>query len=84
MARLGFDERWMGLIMRCIMSVSYLVLYKGEELGPIVSSRGLWQGVLLLTYLFILCTKGLSPSIKRAKVWIARNWFCYLSFIVYE
>ena len=41
MRRLGFHERWVDWILRCITIVSYFVLINGESHGCITPSRGL-------------------------------------------
>ncbi|KAL9457786.1 hypothetical protein AB3S75_006771 [Citrus x aurantiifolia] len=63
--RLGFDAKWVTLIMLCVSTVRYHVIRDGKEIGPIVPSRGLRQGDPLLPYLFILCAKGLSALIRK-------------------
>lgn len=65
MLRLGFDRRWVGLVMSCIRSVSYLILFNGQEIGLIIASRVLSWGDLLSPYLFILYAKGLSALIDK-------------------
>ena len=67
MLKLGFDNRWVDLMMLCVSTVSYNVLVNGREVGPIIPKRGLRQGDPLSPYLFILCTEGLSSLIKRAE-----------------
>ena len=66
MRKLGFHERWIGLIMRCITTVSYSVLINGVAHGNIVPSRGLHQGDPLSSYLFLLCADGFSSLINKA------------------
>ena len=41
MKRLGFHEKWVGGIMKCVTTVSYSVLINGEAHGCIVPSKGL-------------------------------------------
>ena len=69
MRKLGFNEKWINLVMMCISSVSYFVIINGDTYGNIVPSRGLRQGDPLSPYLFLLCVKGLSALLHEA----ARN-----------
>jgi hypothetical protein len=39
--RLGFNERWISLVMMCITSVNYSVLVNGTTCGLITPSRGI-------------------------------------------
>ena len=66
MRRMGFHERWIGWIMRCITTVSYSIIINGEAHGSIVPSRELRQGDLLSSYLFLLCTEAFSALIEEA------------------
>lgn len=65
MLKLGFDAKWVDLIMLCVSTVHYSVLYEGKKVGPIVPCRGLRQGDPLSLYLFIICAEGLSFLIRR-------------------
>ena len=65
MRKLGFHERWIGLIMICITTVSYSVLINGVAHGNIMPSRGLHQGDPLSSYLFLLCADGFSSLINK-------------------
>ncbi|KAK9174651.1 hypothetical protein WN944_029688 [Citrus x changshan-huyou] len=64
MLKLGFDAKWVHLIMLCDNS-SLCVNREDKEVGQIMSSRGLRQGHPLSLYFFILCAWGLSSLIKR-------------------
>ena len=64
--KIGFYERWIDLIMRCITTVSYSMLINGVAHGNIMPSRGLHQGDPLSSYLFLLCANGFSSLINKA------------------
>ena len=65
MRKLGFNEKWISLIMMCVTTVSYSVLINGEPRSNIIPSRGLRQGDPISPYLFVLCTEGLSAMIRQ-------------------
>lgn len=64
LAKMGFKEQIIRLIMKCVSSISYKILAGGKEVGPIVPGRGLRQGDPLSPYLFILCGEGLTTLIN--------------------
>ncbi|XP_065638811.1 uncharacterized protein LOC136071439 [Quercus suber] len=66
MAKLGFHENWILLVMRCLSSVTYAVRVNGHACGHIVPTRGLRQGDPLSPYLFLICAKGLSALLHKA------------------
>ena len=66
MQKLGFDDKWKALIMRCVTTVSYSIKINGTPRGCIIPSRGIRQGDPLSPYLFLLCAEGLSTLIRKA------------------
>ena len=68
MRKMGFRERWINLVMRCVKTVSYSVLVNGEPCGMIFPTRGIRQGDPLSSFLFLLCTEGLNGLIKKAEI----------------
>ena len=66
MRRMGFDEKWIRLIMIYITTVSYSILVNGEPTSMIVPTQGIRQGDPLPPFLFLLCTEGLNGLITQA------------------
>ena len=64
----GFSERWINLIMKCISTVSYRIKVNGELTDEIVPSRGLRQGDPLSPYLFLICAEGFSSLLNAAEM----------------
>lgn len=67
MLKLGFNTRWVNLIMACIKSVSFSIVLNGQPYDLIVSERGLRQGDPFSPYLFLLVIEGLHTLFKKAK-----------------
>jgi len=67
MTKLGFDQRWVNLIMACVKSVKYRVRFYSIETDTISPTRGLRQGDPLSPYLFLLVAEGLSCMLKGAE-----------------
>ncbi|XP_065628492.1 uncharacterized protein LOC136067104 [Quercus suber] len=65
MIKMGFNDRWVALVMECITSVSYSLLINGEPFGDIKSGCGMGQGDPLSPYLFLLCSEGLHRMIQK-------------------
>jgi hypothetical protein len=63
--RLGFDERWIKLIMMCVTSVQYAVIVNGKPCGNIKPQRGLRQGDPISPYLFLLCAEALEALLEE-------------------
>ena len=66
MKKLGFHEKWIAWIMKCISIVFYSILINGEARGSIIPSKGLRYGDPLSSYLFLLYTEAFSTLIVDA------------------
>jgi hypothetical protein len=67
MHRLRFEAKWVNLVMKCIRTVTYVVLVNGKPVGNIRPSRGIRQGDPISPYLFLLCAEAFSALLNRAE-----------------
>ncbi|XP_059449559.1 uncharacterized protein LOC132180675 [Corylus avellana] len=66
MIKMGFDRRWVNIIMTCISSIRYAIIVNGNPVGDIRPSRGMRQGDPLSLYLFLLSAEVLSSQLHQA------------------
>ena len=64
----NLPHKLVDLIMSCISSVSTSILFNRGNVDPIFPSRGIRQGNLLSSYLFILCLEVLGHIIEENAV----------------
>ncbi|XP_024632727.1 uncharacterized protein [Medicago truncatula] len=62
----GFPDIIVKLIMHCVSSANYSLLWNGNKMPPFKPTHGLRQGDPLSPYLFILCMEKLSVAIQDA------------------
>ncbi|KAK1677746.1 hypothetical protein QYE76_038594 [Lolium multiflorum] len=67
MLKMGFQRRFVELIMQCVTTVKYRVKVNGDLTDEMVPTRGLRQGDLLSPYLFLLCAEAFSSLLRKAE-----------------
>ena len=60
MLKLGFHRLWVDKIMRLVSTVSFSILFNGDQQESFMSSRGIRQDDPISLYLFLLVAEGLS------------------------
>lgn len=65
MLKLGFVERWVHIVMLCVLTISYSFLVNDSTHGYLHPLPELRQGDPLSPYLFLLCVEGLFALIEQ-------------------
>ena len=65
MLKLGFNPSWVEMIMECVSSVRYMIMFNDTATGEFIPTRGLRQGDPLSADLFLLCSEGLSSLLAH-------------------
>ena len=68
MRKMGFEEKWIRLIMLCISSVKYQFKVDGVLSDVVVPQRGLRQGDPMSPYIFVICAEAFSSLLNKADV----------------
>ncbi|KAA3488997.1 reverse transcriptase [Gossypium australe] len=66
MLKMGFDEKWVDLILKCITTASYAVNINRNMGRTFQATRGLRQGGPLSPFFFLFCSEGLSALMRMA------------------
>jgi hypothetical protein len=67
MQKMGFEDKWVRLIMMCVSSANYAVLVNGTAMGNISPTKGIRQGDPISPCLFLLCANALSSLLARVE-----------------
>ena len=66
--KIGFHPKWIGWIKECVTTVSYSIIVNDEVYGFFKPTRGLRQGDPLSLYLFLICMKVLTRTLRIAQL----------------
>lgn len=64
--KMGFDHNWVKLIMACVRSPTFSILFNGTPRRSFKPTRGLRRGDPISPYLFIICAEVVTAAINRA------------------
>jgi hypothetical protein len=64
--KLGFEDRWIKLVMTCVCSITYSVVINENLVGFFQPTRGIRQGDLISPHLFLFCVEAFSSLLYKA------------------
>lgn len=64
MEKMGFSQKWLGMIYNCISTTTFQILINGHLGQKFKAERDLRQGGPLSPYLFLMCAEGLSARLS--------------------
>ncbi|MBA0816641.1 hypothetical protein Gohar_001282, partial [Gossypium harknessii] len=67
MCRMGFIDEWVSLVMGCVRTINYFVLFNGVQEEEFRPHKRLRQGDLLSPYLFFIFMRAFFTLLKMAK-----------------
>lgn len=65
LVRLGFEDHFVRLVMKCVTSVRFAIKVNGDLLPFFYPSKGLRQGDPMSPYLFLICAQGLTSLLNN-------------------
>lgn len=65
MQKMGFDDHWVNLVMRCVKFVTFAVMINGQPRRHFYPSKGIHQGDQISPYLFLFVSEVLSLMISK-------------------
>jgi hypothetical protein len=65
MEKMGFERRWIELIMNCVSTVTYRFIFNGTSTDEVTPGRGLRQGDPISPYLFLFCAEAFSNILNK-------------------
>lgn len=66
LSRLGFNAKWIELLMECITIVSYTVSINSDHSETFQLTQGLRQGDPLSPYMFLICVDAFSVVMNKS------------------
>jgi hypothetical protein len=64
MRRMGFNSRWINLIMMCVCTVHFSVVVNGTPMRQIAPTLGIRQGDPISRYLYLIFVEAFSSLLS--------------------